>query len=129
MITTIQVHISEQRTHILTPKCKRLGKAVARKSNKSIAEECMKSQEVRKYVIIQLCVLLRRELKTLCSDSTNSLLRSNLLQEKHEFHWESLVSQLTANAPIFLNILKDLLVLAVLEITEMQLLQHVLLYF
>ena len=73
MITTIQVHISEQRTHILTPKRKRLGKAVARKSNKSIAEECMKSQEVRKYVII-----LRHELKTLCSDSTNSLLRSNL---------------------------------------------------
>ena len=78
MITTIQVHISEQRTHILTPKRKRLGKAVARKSNKSIAEECMKSQEVRKYVIIQLGVLLRHELKNLCSDSTNSLLRSNL---------------------------------------------------
>ena len=68
----------------------------------------MKFQEVRKYVIIQLGVLLRRELKTLCSDSTNSLLRYNILRDKHPFCWESLVNELTAHTPIFLNILKEL---------------------
>ena len=39
------------RTFLLTPQRKHLGKAVARRSKKAIAAECMKDQAVQKHIV------------------------------------------------------------------------------
>ena len=99
--------ISNQRTHILTPIRKRMGKSIARRSNKALADECMKSDSIRKYILQRLGVLLRYELKTMCSDAVNSVLKCKLDSEHNLFCWEMLHSELSIHAPLLLHILTE----------------------
>ena len=84
-----------------------MGKAVARKSHQSLAKECLKSPETRKYVLIQLGTILRRELKTMCSDSVGSILQLKFTSDNEPFCWELLLKELTVYAPTVFDILKQ----------------------
>ena len=99
--------ISNQRTHILTPTRKRIGKSIARKSNKAVAEECMKSEGIRKYILQHLGVLLRRELKTVCSENVNSVLKHKFEPEHNLFCWDALHQELSIHAPLLLRVFTE----------------------
>ena len=57
----------------LTPQRKHLGKAVARRSKKAIAAECMKDQAVQKHIVKLVGKMVHSEIKKFCSDSANSI--------------------------------------------------------
>ena len=90
---------------MLTPSRKRMGKAVARKSYKAVAEECWKSPDVRRYIMCQLGTLLRQELKKLCSDETQSILRTQSLSNNPRFSWSAIYCEIQLHAPLLFNLL------------------------
>ena len=92
----------QPRSFTLTPSRKRIGKAVARSSKKAIAQECFKDPVTTKYVLDHLCGIIRREMKTMVADETNSILRNPGMEC---FTWDLIIEELGANAPNFLHLL------------------------
>ena len=82
-----------------------MGKAVARNSKQALAKECLKQPETREYILRSIAVLIRNEMKAMCSDRINSVLRSTDINDLHEFTWDRLLTELRKNAPIFLRVL------------------------
>ena len=95
--------ISNQRTHILTPTRKRTGKSIAQKSNKAVVDECMKLEGIRKYILQCFGVLLRCELKTVCSENVNPVLNHKLEPEHDLFGWDALHLELSIHASLLLR--------------------------
>ena len=54
-----------------------MGKAVARCSKKSIARECMCDVSIREYILRIIGRLVHKEVKMLCSDNVNSILKED----------------------------------------------------
>ena len=79
---------------------------MARKSRQAVARECLKEPATRAYVVKQIGIVVRNELKAMCSDCTSSLLRSQNLTDLHGFSWDKLIAELSAKAPVFLDILR-----------------------
>ena len=97
--------IQNQKTHILTPKRKKIVKCVTRKSNKSVANECMKSDDIRKYILLRLGIILRQEIKSMCSKHVNSILQQSISEVS--FSWELLISELSTHAPLLFRLLTE----------------------
>ena len=95
--------IQNQKTHILTPKRKKIVKCVTRKSNKSVANECMKSDDIRKYILLRLGIVLRQEIKSMCSKHVNSILQQSISEVS--FSWELLISELST--PLLFRLLTE----------------------
>ena len=94
------------RRYILTPKRKKLGKAVARGFNHSIIRECFSNTTTKKELYWKLVQLLRREIKNMCSEKVNSLLLDKSSGALSEFSWEKLKNELSSNAPTLFCILQ-----------------------
>lgn len=50
---------------------------MARRSNRTVASECWENPNIRIHLLSKMGTVLRRELKELCSDKVNSVLRRN----------------------------------------------------
>lgn len=79
-----------------------MGKSLARKSDTAIALECLRSPEIRVQLLKKLGVILRKELKVMCSEKVNSVLRHT---PSSSFSWDSLKSELCQYAPTLLSIM------------------------
>ena len=75
-------------------------KAYTRKLNKSVALECVKDLTSREHAIQHFYDIINQELKTLCSDRVNSVLRS---MDILNFTWEKLLIELKSKTPTFLG--------------------------
>ena len=64
--------------YTLTPSRKKIGKAVAHRSKKALAKQCISVTKRHLFDLVGLS--LRRELKVMVSDSTNSLLKSQVVE-------------------------------------------------
>ena len=91
------------RTYPITPSRKPGVKAYARKLRKSVALECVKDLSSRDHAIQHFYGIVNQELKYLCSDRVNSVLRSRDIEN---FTWERLLDELKSNAPTFWGFLK-----------------------
>ena len=91
--------------YCLTPKRKKIGKAVARKSFMSLAEECLKKPSIMCYILKKMGRIIRNELRCMCSNGKPSLLRSQSPHDLVEFKWENLYKEVQERAPTFLKIL------------------------
>ena len=60
--------------YMLTPSWKKIGKAVAHGSKKALAKQCMEDPVTKRHFFYLVGLSLRRELKVMVSDRTNSLL-------------------------------------------------------
>lgn len=80
-------------------------KAIARGSRCSLVRRIMNDHATKQYMIRQFGLLVRKELQLMCSDQTNSLLKSCSVLDLREFSWDKLHSELATNAPILLSIL------------------------
>ena len=88
----------------MTPKRRRIGRAVARRCNKVIAGECLKEPSIRKYIIEKIGKMLRMELCKLCSDKTPSTLRTYNQESFKNFTWDFLINELSHTAPTLLSL-------------------------
>lgn len=101
------MNYKKPRTFPLTPNRKCLGKAVARGSRKSVAMECIKDPTTRTFILKRIGVLLRNELKTMCSEARCSILQSQLPHSLEVFTWAKLFVELAESAPILLMLLQE----------------------
>lgn len=90
------------RTYPISPSRKPGVKAYVRKSRKKIASECVKNLASREYTIQHFHSVINKELKCLCSDRANCILRSNNIES---FTWEELIYELKCYAPMFFGFL------------------------
>ena len=72
---------------MLTPKRKKIGKAIARRNLTRAVYEVFQNAQV----LIKLGIALRKELKVVCSDKVNSVLRCSKIKE---FSWSELKKKL-----------------------------------
>ena len=89
-----------------------MGKAVARRSKKSIASECMKDAEIRKHILKIIGRIVHTKVKVLCSDAAQSVLHSHFTDGANlkSFSWHTLNSELTIHTPVLKNILESTVV-------------------
>ena len=84
---------------MLTPRRKHIGKAVARKSHKTIAIEALKSVTTKKHILNTIGKELAREIKAMASDPVNSILQSHNPDHLKQFNWDMLLDELSTHAP------------------------------
>ena len=70
-----------------------------------MARECFKEPTTRAHLLKHIGMVIRNELKTMCSDRTDSLLRAENAAQLKTFTWEKLLAELSKSAPIFLSLL------------------------
>ena len=90
---------------MLTPNRKHLGRALARRSNYAIVSDILNSQVTRDYLLKKVGVLLRKELTSMSSDKTESILGKQNMADLKSFSWSKVLNELSSNAPILLSIL------------------------
>lgn len=88
----------------MTPRRKHLGKAVARRSQKMIALECMKDPSTRQVLVKLFGKQVRKEVRSMASES---FLSSQSKDDLKEFQWDRLHAELSLKAPVLLSILLD----------------------
>ena len=69
--------------------------------------ECLKDPVSRQHVIKKIGLIVREEMKCMCSDRTNSVLISQEKTYLSMFSWDKLLGELEENAPILLAILRE----------------------
>lgn len=100
----MRVGYKRPRTFLLTPQRKHLGKAVARRSKKAVAVECMKDDVVQKHILKLVGKMVHTEIKKFCSDSANSILKRDDPQCIKTFSWESFNSEISKFSPVLKGI-------------------------
>jgi len=94
------------KSYYLTPRRKRIGKAIGRSCRRVIAQECIKDTITRQFLLEQLARLIRSELKALCSTKESNMLYQKTNEALNQFSWNQLMAELESNAPVLLYILK-----------------------
>lgn len=102
MVNEFQVHIGYQKpkSYILTPHRKRIGKAVARKSHKEIAVECMKNKFTCQHAIRLIGNKVKEEIRAISSSSV-----ALVYQSKNSIKWSKFISAVSTCAPTLLSLL------------------------
>ena len=75
---------------------------MARSSNSALATEALKNPTTKRYIVKKVGILLRKELVSMCSDKTKSVLKTLSLEE---FTWKHLISELSTTAPTLYSLL------------------------
>ena len=74
-----QVHVGYQKPvsymYVLTPSRKYMGKFIARGSRRSTAIQCLRDVGVKGHIMNEISTTIHREIATLCSDRTDSILK------------------------------------------------------
>ena len=92
--------------YLLTPSRKGLGKAIAHGSKNSVAKRCLEDPITNKFLFEFIGLKLRRELRSVVSDSTNSLLWSKSAEDMKLFSWSRVLDELAQHAPTLVFILR-----------------------
>jgi hypothetical protein len=85
----------------LSPKVKKIGKILARSTNKykCLANESLKNENIRQWVIIGIGKLLQYELKKICSDNANSILQSKDKEHISKLPWNEILAEIVKYCP------------------------------
>lgn len=81
---------------------------MARGSRFAIADECLSQPTIRKYLMKKVGILLRADLKAMCSNGADSILHSQKIPDLHSFSWVQLIRELEENAPTLLNVMQSM---------------------
>lgn len=93
----------------LSQSLKKLGKYVARGKRRSIAHATVENGELRHEVVTAIGNAARKEIKKICSDSHDSILRMKLKPALEHFTWERVWTELQNHAPLLMSLLLQLL--------------------
>lgn len=103
----VQVQYKQPRVYRLTPKRKRVGKAIARGRKRVVVEECFKDPVMKRYVMEKVGKAARSELKSMCSVPVSSVLQKQSKDVYDDFSWDLLYAELEVNAPVLLSLLES----------------------
>ena len=81
-----------------------LGKYIGRGKRQSIAKAVLENEALRREVITQIGLLLQREIKMICSDTHDSILRMKSKIALEKFTWERVWLELEENTPLLVSI-------------------------
>lgn len=111
LILQVVVSKSERKNRYfhLSGSLKKVGKYVARGNRRSIATAVVENTTLRGEVISLLCKEVRGEIKSLCSDSQDSILRMTTKPALESFTWDRVWQELQLNMPLLVNILTSFL--------------------
>ena len=102
MHVILQVHVGYKnpKTYILTPQRKKLGKAVARRSHKQVAMECMKNESSFWHAVRIVGNRVNEDIRAISVvyQSKNSL---------NGFEWDKHLMIFSTSAPVLLRLLKS----------------------
>lgn len=87
---------------MLTPNRKRAGKALARRSSMTLANECLSNIKTREYTISGIGRIVRTEIKKM--STIQSILCSQSDEDLRSFKWDDIYTELKQKAPFFLSI-------------------------
>ena len=82
-----------------------MGKAIARKSKKTVAQEALRDPVTKQCIVKMLGKELRQEVKTMLSQGANSILKSPNTEHLKEFTWDMILSELSKFAPLLKSLL------------------------
>ncbi len=97
----------QAKVHHLTRSLKKIGKGLGRRSASSVGYQVMKHNNIRSHVLKVLGRDIRKEMKTMCSVMSPSILRETEPEVLQSFTWESLIEELNVKAPTLLNVLRS----------------------
>ena len=101
----IRIDYAKPKLYGLTPSRKKMGKAVARRSKRKIAVEALSDDQIKKRLISFIGKDIAEEVKTLSSDLSKSILRSDSTDALKEFTWDALLDELHRYAPVLSSLL------------------------
>ena len=88
---------------MITPKHQRAVKALARRSNMALSNECLADMKTREYTLSSIGRMIRTELKKV--SSIQSVLCSQSNDDLKNFKWDDIYNELKHKAPVFLGVL------------------------
>lgn len=97
----------EQRTRnyrVTTPNSRRLVKKFGRGCKQAAVRECFKDPITRMYLIRRVQTIVHKELRSLCSNKVNSVLRR---ADIRKFSWDLLLDEVKLHAPLFFAIIQS----------------------
>ena len=77
-----------------------MSKALARGSKKSVVDDCFKDETMYKYTKKKIGRTLKSEIKLMCSDKVQSILRSTSSYNLRKFEWSSVIEEMKINSPL-----------------------------
>ncbi len=92
-----------QQTYKLTPSRKAVGKAIARKSMKKVADQCLSNHRSREYALQNIRKTVLKEMRDIAT--SDSIFGNKSVGELKEFQWEKILQEILKLAPTFGSIL------------------------
>ena len=89
---------------IATPNSRRLVKKFGRGCKQGAIRECFKDPITRRYLIKRVQTIVHKELRSLCSNKVNSVLRR---ADMRKFSWDLLLDEVKLHAPLFFAIIQS----------------------
>uniref|UniRef100_A0A1X7U296 DUF6589 domain-containing protein n=1 Tax=Amphimedon queenslandica TaxID=400682 RepID=A0A1X7U296_AMPQE len=95
------------RSYCLSPRRMQYGKTLARSINcaKSLAKHALKDPEAKKWLLIGFGKLLKYEVRNLCSDKANSILKSKSKKNLSNFLWKKVLEECILHCPSLTSLL------------------------
>ncbi len=99
---------SRSQTHVVTRASglKTLTRSIGRKNRASIARQVMRDPKTKEKVLGILATHVQKEMTTMCSRKTGSILRSAAPEDLKSFSWDTIVAEAQTRAPTLFQILK-----------------------
>ena len=104
----------------LTPSRKKLAKYIAHGNKVSIVKQFLREPQYKELIIVQIGLLIQRELRALASRKGNSLLRNRSKEAFLSFSWDSMWQELVAKTPTLLTILETVLSCKTMSLSKIQ---------
>lgn len=82
-----------------------MSKAIARGNKKTLIDNCFEDIRSFDFLKKKMCRVLSSEIKSMCSNKVNSILRSTKCAVLKNFKWSQLIHELKVNAPLLYCIL------------------------
>lgn len=83
-----------------------MSKALARGNKKTVVDDCFKDPKIHMYLKKKLGRVLKSEIKLMCSNKVQSILRSTSSCENlKKFKWSYVIEEMKIHAPLLLDIL------------------------
>ena len=103
----VSLGYAKPKSIVLTPTRKKFGKLIAHGSKVAIAEECLNHKDVKAAIIAKVGKLVREEIRVMCSDRHDSVLKSSNVQNLRTFKCEMIINEMEECSPTLLSILRE----------------------
>lgn len=94
------------KSYVLTPRRKRVVKPLVRRSHCTVVRHCLKDLRLRNHLISGIGQILQKEVASLCSGNTTSLLNDKSVNALETFSWDDLLDEIESRSPTLLALMK-----------------------